>query len=129
MQRLVGACLTAVNLLYATVFGGPIDGTAWDVKVKEDGFFHWASTRDTLVFHRGRAVIASEIAKGYSPALYDARQEDGATTFRLTLEEDGRDPVEWSGRVAGRRIDGVVLVRGRDGRTLRYVFTGERKAG
>lgn len=129
MKSLAGIFFTAVNLLYASVFGGPIDGTAWDVKIRQEGFFHWGSTRETLVFHGGKAVIAGEVAKGYEPALYDAKEESGATAFSLTLAGDDRDPVEWSGRVEGERIAGVVIVRGRDGRVARYVFTGERKTG
>jgi hypothetical protein len=129
MKSLVGLFFAAVNLLYASMFGGPIDGTAWEVKVKQEGFFHWTSTRDTLVFHGGKAVIAGEVAKGYAPALYDATEESGSTAFSLVLAGDGRDPVEWSGRVEGERIAGVVVVRGRDGKVARYVFTGARKTG
>jgi hypothetical protein len=129
MKSLVGIFFAAVNFLYASLFGGSIDGTAWDVRVKQEGFFHWSSTRDTLVFHGGKAVIAGEVAKGYAPALYDSSRESGATAFSLVLAGDGRDPVEWSGRVEGTRIAGVVIVRGKDGRVSRYVFTGERKTG
>jgi hypothetical protein len=129
MKSIAGIFFAAVNLLYASVFGGPIDGTAWDVKVKQEGFFHWSSSNDTLVFHGGKAVIAGEVAKGYSPALYDSKADDGGTAFTLTLAGDGRDPVEWSGRVDGGKIAGVVVVRGKDGRTQRFVFHGERKTG
>jgi hypothetical protein len=129
MKSLAGIFFTAVNLLYATVFGGPIDGTAWDVKVKEEGFFHWGSTRDTLVFHDGKAVIAGEVAKGYSPALYDAKDESGGTAFAVTMQEPGRERVEWTGRVDGERITGAIVVRAQDGKIQRYVFTGERKSG
>ncbi len=130
MKSLAVLFFAAVNLLYASVFGGPIDGTAWEVKVKQDGFFHWTSRRETLVFERGRAVIAGEIARGYDAARYDAKSDDAGTAFSVRLDgADGRAPVEWSGRVQGGRISGVVVVRGADGRVLRYVFTGERKTG
>ena len=129
MKIFAGIFFAAVNLLYASMFGGPIDGTAWDVKVKQDGFFHWSSQSDTLVFHGGKAVIAGEIAKGYSPALYESKDEEGATAFSLTLDGDGRDAVEWSGRVEGERINGRVVIRGRDGKTQRFAFSGARKTG
>jgi hypothetical protein len=129
MKSLAGIFFTAINLLYASVFGGPIDGTAWEVKVKQEGFWHWGSTRETLVFHDGKAVIAGEVAKGYAPALYEAKEESGATAFTLVLAGDGRDPVEWTGRIEGERIEGAVVVRGKDGRVERYVFSGERKTG
>jgi hypothetical protein len=129
MKIFAGIFFAAVNLVYASLFGGPIDGTAWDVKVKQDGFFHWSSQNDTLVFHSGKAVIAGEIAKGYSPVLYESKDEDGATAFSLTLDGEGRDAVEWSGRVEGARINGSVVVRGRDGRTQRFTFSGARKTG
>ncbi len=129
MKSIAAIFFAAVNLLYAAMFGGPIDGTAWDVKVKQEGFLHWSSQNDTLIFHGGKAVIAGEIAKGYAPALYDSKSEDGATAFTLLLSEDGHDPVEWSGRVEGERIAGSVVVRGRDGRTQRFTFSGARKTG
>jgi hypothetical protein len=129
MKNIAGIFFAAVSLLYASMFGGPIDGTAWDVKVKQEGFFHWSSQSDTLIFHQGKAVIASEIAKGYSPALYESKAEEGATAFSLILDGDGRDAVEWSGRVEGERIAGSVVVRSPDGRTQRFTFSGARKTG
>jgi hypothetical protein len=129
MKSIAGIFFAAVNLLYASMFGGPIDGTTWDVKVKQEGFFHWTSRSETLVFRRGKALIAGAVEKGYSAALYDARNDGGGTAFTLTLAGSGRDPVEWSGRVEGAKIVGSVIVRGRDGRTQRYVFHGERKTG
>lgn len=129
MKSLAGAFFAAVNLLYAAFFGGPIDGTAWDVKVKRDGFFHWTSRQETLIFHGGKVAIAGEVARGYSPALYEAKDEEGGTAFSLVLNGDGRDPVEWSGRVEGERIAGLMVVRARDGRIRRYKFSGARKHG
>lgn len=129
MRSLAGIFFAAVNMLYAAVFGGPIDGTTWDVKVKEEGFFHWSSRPETLVFHDGKLVIAGEVAQGYSPALYEAKDEPGGTAFAVTLDQPGRERVEWTGRVDGERIAGVVIVRGKDGRVARYVFTGGRKTG
>ena len=129
MKSLAGAFFAAVNLLYAAVFGGPIDGTAWNVKVKQEGFFHWTSRSETLIFHGGKVAIAGEVARGYSPALYDSKEEGAGTDFNLVLQGDGRDPVEWSGHVEGDHISGVMVVRARDGRTLRYKFSGARKNG
>jgi hypothetical protein len=127
MKSIVGIFFGAVSLLYAAMFGGPMDGTAWNVKVKQEGFFHWTSKSETLVFHGGKAVIDGEVAQGYAPALYDAKPDDGGVAFKLTLTEPGQDPVEWSGRVEGSKIVGHVVVRGRDGSTQRFVFHGERK--
>lgn len=129
MKSLAGAFFAAVNLLHAAVFGGPIDGTAWDVKVKQDGFFHWTSRQETLIFTDGRVAIAGEVARGYTPALYESKDENGGTAFSLVLQGDGRDPVEWSGRVEGEKISGLMVVRARDGRALRYKFSGVRKSG
>ena len=129
MSSLPAAFFAAINFVYASLFGGPMDGTAWDVKVKKEGFFNWTSRNETLVFAAGRAVIAGEVARGYRPALYKASEDEAGTAFSVFLAEDGRDPVEWTGRVEGARITGVVVVRGKDGHILRYVFTGERKAG
>lgn len=130
MSTVASTLFAAVNLLYAAVFGGPIDGTAWDIKVKQDGFFHWGSKRETLVFSQGKLVVAGAVGAGYTPTLYEARGTETGTAFAAVLAgEADRDAVEWSGKVDGDRINGVVIVKGRDGRVVRYAFHGERKAG
>ncbi len=129
MTTISTALFAAVNFVYAAIFGGPIDGTSWDVKVKQDGFFHWGSKKETLVFHGGRLVVAGAVSRGYSPTLYSARDEDNGTAFAAILNDPSRDAVEWTGRVDGDRIAGVVIVRERDGRVVRYAFSGARKAG
>lgn len=129
MATISSAIFTAVNFVYAAIFGGPIDGSSWDVKVKEKGFFHWGSRKETLVFHGGKLVVAGAVSQGYSPALYQAHEEENGTAFAAILDEPSRDAIEWSGRVDGDRIAGVVIVRERDGRVVRYAFSGERKAG
>ena len=127
MATVSSAIFTAVNFVYAAIFGGPIDGSAWDVKVKQDGFFHWGSKRETLVFHNGKLVVAGAVSQGYSPTLYQARDEENGTIFAAVLNDPSREAIEWTGRVDGDRIAGVVIVRARDGRVVRYAFTGARK--
>lgn len=129
MKTVVSTLFAAVNFVYAAIFGGPIDGSSWDVKVKQDGFFHWGSKKETLVFHGGKLVVAGAVSLGYSPTLYQAHTEENGTAFAAILNEPSRDAIEWSGRVDGDRITGVVIVRERDGRVVRYAFSGERKAG
>ena len=75
MATVSSALFAAVNFVYAALFGGPIDGSAWDVKVKQDGFFHWGSKKETLVFHGGKLVVAGAVSQGYAPTLYEARDE------------------------------------------------------
>ena len=128
MKTVAGALFAAVNFVYAAIFGGPIDGSSWDVKIKQDGFFHWGTKKETLVFHGGKLVVAGAVSQGYSPTLYQASSEENGTAFAAILDEPSRDAIEWSGRVVGDRIAGVVIVRARDGRVVRYAFSGERKA-
>jgi hypothetical protein len=128
MATISSALFAAINFVHAALFGGPIDGSAWDVKVKQDGFFHWGSKKETLVFHGGKLVVASAITQGYSPVLYEARDEANGTAFAAVLDETDRESIEWSGKVAGNRISGVVIVRARDGRAVHYAFTGARKS-
>ncbi len=127
MTSVASALFAAVNVVYAAIFGGPIDGSSWDVKVKQDGFFHWGSKKETLVFHGGKLVVAGAVSLGYAPTLYQARDEENGTVFAAVLNDPSRDAVEWTGRVDGDRIAGVMIVRARDGRVVRYAFSGERK--
>ncbi len=129
MRTITSALFAAVNFVYAAIFGGPIDGTSWDVKVQKNSFFHWGSKRETLIFHSGKLVVAGAVSQGYAPTIYQARDEENGTAFAAVLDNPSREAVEWSGRVNGDRIAGVVIVRARDGRVVRYAFAGERKAG
>lgn len=128
MNTIVSAMFAAINIVYAAIFGGPIDGSSWDVKVKQDGFFHWGTKKDTLVFHAGKLVVAGAVGQGYSPTLYQARNEENGTVFAAVLNDPSREAIEWTGRVVGDRIAGVVIVRERDGRVVRYAFAGSRKS-
>ena len=129
MKTLAGLLFSAINMVYAAMFGGPVDGTAWDVKIKQEGFFHWGSAQDTVVFHDGKAVIAGEVAKGYTPVIYDAKEAGAGTEFSMTLADAGLDAVDWKGRVEGESIAGTVVVHGKNGRSRRFRFNGARKHG
>ena len=129
MASVARAFLAAVNLLYAAAFGGPIDGTAWSVQVRQAGFFHWGSRQETLVFHDGRAVIAGAVAQGYATPYYDARPAADGTDFTVRLDDGERDPVVWTGRIRDGRIAGQVLIGRQGGRVTRYEFTGAQKSG
>lgn len=129
MVSFASAFFAAVNIVYALVFGGPMDGTAWDVKVKQEGFFHWSSRAETLVFTGGRLVIPGEVARGLAPALYDAKGSGAATEFTAILESPGQERSEWRGRAEGGRITGELVVLARDGAKLVYRFSGARRDG
>ena len=128
LNGLASAAFAAVNFVYAAVFGGPMDGTAWDVRVKEDGLFRWGSRGDTVVFTRGRMVVAGEIAGGLPAPIYEAAAAAGeATAFAAVLEHPARGRFEWVGRAEGGRIDGHINVVLPDGRVKRLKFWGSKK--
>lgn len=122
------AAFAAINFVYAAVFGGPMDGTAWDVRVKEEGLFRWRSREDTMVFTRGRLVVAGEVAGGLPAPLYEAAAAAGeATAFAAVLEHPLRGRFEWIGKAEGGRIGGHINVRLPDGRVKRLKFWGSKK--
>lgn len=119
----------AVNVVYAAVFGGPMDGTAWDVKLREDGFFHWSSRRETVVFARGRMMVAGEVAQGVPTPLYEAAAAAGkATAFAAVLEHPLRGRWEWAGTAENGRLSGHIHVVLPDGRVKRLRFWGQKKS-
>lgn len=129
MSALANAFFTAVNFLYAAAFGGPMDGTAWEVKVREEGFFNWGSRRDTIVFTKGRLVVAGEVAKGLEPTLYEILDAGGpGTAFAAVLTHPEHGVIEWRGRADGALIEGEILMRAPDGRLKRSRFAGARKS-
>lgn len=129
LNGLATAAFAAVNFVYAAVFGGPMDGTVWDVKLKEEGFFHWGSRRDTLIFARGRMLVEGEVAQGVATPLYEAAAAAGeATAFAATLEHPLRGRWEWVGRAEGEKVSGHINVVLPDGRVKRLKFWGEKKS-
>ena len=64
---MAGAALT-----YYRLFGGPMEGTAWEIKLKADSIFSFAH-KDTLIFDRGKLK-----ANGFTSAAYDAKRKAGA---------------------------------------------------
>lgn len=129
LNGLATAAFAAVNFVYAAVFGGPMDGTVWDVKLKEDGFFSWGSRRETLVFTRGRLIVEGEVAQGVPTPLYEAAAAAGeATAFAATLEHPLRGRWEWVGRAENGRLTGHINVVLPDGRVKRLKFWGEKKS-
>jgi hypothetical protein len=129
LNGLATAAFAAVNFVYAAVFGGPMDGTVWDVKMKEEGFFHWGSRRDTLIFARGRMLVEGEVAQGVATPLYEAAAAAGeATAFAATLEHPLRGRWEWVGKADGEKVSGHINVVLPDGRVKRLKFWGEKKS-
>lgn len=129
LNGLATAAFAAVNFVYAAVFGGPMDGTVWDVKMKEEGFLRWGSRRDTLIFARGRMLVEGEVAQGVATPLYEAAAAAGeATAFAATLEHPLRGRWEWVGKADGEKVSGHINVVLPDGRVKRLKFWGEKKS-
>jgi hypothetical protein len=129
LNGLATVAFAAVNVVYAAVFGGPMDGTVWDVKMKEDGLFHWGRQHDTLLFTRGRMILEGEVAQGVPTPLYEAASAAGeATAFAAVLEHPLRGRWEWVGKAEGEKLSGHINVQLPDGRIKRLTFWGEKKS-
>ena len=122
------AAATFVSLAYASLVGGPMDGTSWAVKVKPDTIFS-LSHRGTLIFKKGRLSADGYIASGFSPAIYSAQpvQGDLDTVWSASLSDARNGVVSWNGFVRGDRIEGVAIWWTKDGKPKRFTFKGARK--
>lgn len=126
MMKILLAAVTALRLAWASLAGGGMDGTAWDVKVSRDSVFS-IPRHETIVFEQGRMKVDGKLPP-FQSCLYKADSAvdaDAVWNASATSEESGT--VSWQGLVRGDRIEGVAVWWTKDGRQKRYVFKGSRK--
>lgn len=128
MRKLLLALSTALSLAYARLFGGPMDGTAWEVKVHPDSLFAF-SRRGTLIFEQGRLTAITTLAEGFSPAVYHAQSGGGEieSVWNASLTHVEKGVMTWHGLVRGDKIEGVAVWWLKNGQSRRFTFTGSRR--
>lgn len=131
--------------LRPAVFGGPLDGSAWDVRVRANSLFSF-SKRDTLVFQKGRLTSLRHLPEGYGPARYGVPGPQGELEsilsrisgrnsvagtpmeFQSSLSHDEQGTLHWQGRVQGDFIQGTMTWLRKDGRVKEFTFRGSRRS-
>ena len=110
-------------------FGRPLDGSAWEVRVRRDALFS-LSHRDTLIFDRGRFSSMHKMKDGFLPSSYDAQAERSGSVATWQAEIPGSDGslLDWRGQVEGDRMEGTLVWTRKDGTARSYNFRGRRKA-
>jgi hypothetical protein len=127
MRLLLLLALAAILFAYRSIAAGPLDGSAWEVKVKRDSFLA-ISRADTLVFDRGHLSSARGVSTGHLPAGYSVRTDGGGVSFESTqLGSDG-SVMEWRGDIREDRVKGSLVITRPNGKAKQYVFRGRRKA-
>jgi len=127
MMRLALGIFAGAALAYYRFFGGPMEGTKWEVHLKADSFFAFSHT-DTLVFDRGKLLAQGYQATGFSPGSYNASSVGGDVDaiWNASLIDARRGTMTWHGLVRGDSIEGVAVLIGKDGRERRFTFSGKR---
>jgi hypothetical protein len=126
MKRAMLAVTAAVSLAWSRMFGGAMDGMAYDVKIKADSFFSFAH-QDTLIFRDGRLTMAGFIASGFEPASYTTQTLDDAEVWNASLTHPEKGVLSVQGLTRGDEIDGVAVLWTRDGKLKKFTFHGSRK--
>ncbi|PCI34965.1 MAG: hypothetical protein COB53_11425 [Elusimicrobia bacterium] len=127
MRLILGAILAGVLFVSRSFFVGPLDGSAWDVKVKRLPFLPLGK-KDTLVFERGRFSSARMLASGYFPSGYDSGDLKEGSSWEVSQTREDGSVLTWRGRVRGNRIKGTLTHYTKNGRERRYSFKGRRKS-
>ncbi len=127
MRLFLGVLLAALMFASRSFFTGPLDGSAWEIKVKRMSFLPLGK-KDTLVFERGRFSSARMLASGYFPSGYAGGEMDEGGSWEVSQVRDDGSILTWRGRVHGDRIKGTLTRRGRNGRERSYSFKGRRKS-
>jgi hypothetical protein len=129
MRKIFLTLAAAAGLAYARLFGGPMDGTAWDIKIKPDSMFGFSHS-GTLRFDKGEVSVLMPLADGFSPGVYRARGVEGpdGTVWSAALSEAQRGVLSWQGFVRGDEIQGIAVLWRPDGKPQRFLFKGTRKS-
>ena len=127
MKRLLLGAIAGAALAYYRLFGGPMEGTAWEIRLKADSFFAFSHT-DTLVFERGKLKANGYQATGFGPGTYSARNIGGDVDaiWNASLVDAQKGTMTWHGLVRGDAIEGVAILSTKDGRHKRFTFSGKR---
>lgn len=123
---LLGAA-ASLALAYYRLLGGPMEDTAWEIHLKADSFFAFPH-HDTLVFSRGKLKASGYEATGFASGAYAAQNVGGDidAIWNASLSDDRTGTMSWYGLVRGDTIEGVAILRGKDGRERRFTFSGKR---
>jgi hypothetical protein len=129
MRNIFLTLAAAAGLAYARWFGGPMDGTAWDIKIRPDSMFGFSHS-GTLRFDKGEVSALLPLADGFSAGVYRARDVSGSdgTVWSAALSEAERGVLSWQGFVRGDKIQGVAVLWRPDGKPQRFLFKGTRKS-
>ena len=127
MRKLFFGTVAGLAVAYYRFFGGPLEGTAWEVKLKADTFFSF-SHHDTLVFSRGKLLASGYQATGFEPGSYNAQNVGGDidAIWNASLADSRKGTMTWHGLVRGDTIEGVAILWTKDGHQKRYTFSGKR---
>lgn len=127
MRKLFFGTVAGIAVAYYRLFGGPMEGTAWEVKLKADTVFSF-SHHDTLVFSRGKLVASGYQATGFEPGAYNAQNVGGDidAIWNASLADSRKGTMTWHGLVRGDTIEGVAILWTKDGHQKRYTFSGKR---
>ncbi|MFA5140621.1 MAG: hypothetical protein WC728_15440 [Elusimicrobiota bacterium] len=126
MRLLLVLALAAIVFAYRSIAAGPLDGSAWEVKVKRDSFLA-LSHADTIVFDRGHLSSARSVSGGCLPSGYSVRTDAGGASFESTQTGHDGSVMEWRGEIRGDRVKGSLVVTRANGKSKQYAFRGRRK--
>jgi hypothetical protein len=123
VKRILFGAIAAAGILYYRLFGGPMEGTAWDIQLKADSFFSF-SHHDKLVFEKGKLRTEGRPEAG----AYTSKSVGGDVDalWSAAMTDDSRGTMTWHGLVRGDMIEGVAILVTKDGREKRYTFSGKR---
>ena len=127
MKRLALGAVAGAALAYYRFFGGPMEGTAWQIQLKADSVFSF-SHADTLIFQRGKLKALGYEGTAFTAGAYSARNVGGDVDaiWNASQIDDKKGTMTWHGLVRGDTIEGVAILTTKDGKERRFSFTGKR---
>jgi len=105
---------------------GPMDGTVWEVRIKQDSWFSLPH-KDTLVFDSGRMTAVNYMAAGFPSGNYYAAGRKGLYSWQVSLQRANNETINWTGHIEDNHVEGDIMQRDSTGHVRQSHFKGSRR--
>src|SRR5262245_3106202 len=126
------ASASAATQTAPTAALGPLDGTAWAVRVTPDEAAAKKGDKpfdDVMMFQAGRVSMSACLKYGFKPSKYTTVKSDGGWNVTTEQTSESAGKTVWNAVIAGDTIKGTLVSTKKDGTVLNYTFEGKKGSG
>ena len=121
-----------ILLFAAPAWASVGEDSTWKITVTPDAQAKAQGERpgkDTLIFRGDTFTSTGCVKYGFAPSSYSASGAPETWSWKADQNSIKQGTTQWKGTAKGDAIEGTMVWRHPDGKSLTYTFSGKRKAG